>query len=348
MKQKEIFGRKFFELSGSIHNHSIYSYDSNVPIKTIVEAARKSSLDYFTLNDHFSVGAAKDEYLKKVKDITIIVGSEIYDKAKNNHLLVYNSEKIYVNKDAKYYLKKYKEEDAICLVAHPIEKRKPKPYRKYPWSYGFSKDIDGIEIWNYSSMWLDKVRPKLNGLLLIFFPWLSITKPYKETLKLWDKFSQRKKIVAFGSSDAHGTIIKRLFMKIPVLKHSQIMKSIRTNVLIEEGMPINQATILQGIVKGNSYIVNYNLGNPFDFYSGICKKNGNGIIPGESLDFEEGLKLFFKLPKIANVKLVYNGKIIKKISEDKGYFEIKKSGRYRLEITRYSLGWIYTNNFYIK
>jgi len=300
MKQKDLFGRKFIELTGSIHNHSKYSYDSKVPVEKIVKAARKASLDYFTFNDHFNKDVENDEYLKTVNDLKVIIGTEIFDKEKNNHLLVFNSDKIYYRINAEEYLQKYKDENAICFVAHPIEKRNDKPYRKYLWDLGFHPAINGIEIWNFSSMWVDKIRPLFNGLLMIFFPWLAIYRPYQETLDLWDDFSKKKeKVIAFGSSDAHGSIVKKFFMKIPIMKHSQIMKVIRTNVFIEKDKSITNESILEAIKNGNSYIVNYKIGDPYDFYAGICKKSGKGIIPGEEMVFEEGMKLYFKLPKIA-------------------------------------------------
>lgn len=349
MKKKEIFKRKFFELNGSIHNHSEYSYDSDVPVEVIIKAARKAGLDYMTFNDHFNKDVQYDDYLKTVDDITVIVGTEIYDPQKNNHLLVFGSEKIHSNMSASDYLKKYKEEDTICFIAHPIEKRKPKPHRCYPWNAGFSSEIDGVEIWNFSSMWLDKVIPKFNGLLLTLFPVLAIRKPYKETIEFWEEFCDLtdKKVVAFGSSDAHGTVIRKLMINIPVLQHKQLMKVIRTNVLIEADNEINPSSILQALKNGNSYIANYSVGNPFDFYAGISDEKGNGIIPGEEMSFSLGMKLYFKLPKIAVVRLIRNGEKIAQQNEDKGFFKINKPGRYRLEITKFLRGWIYTNNFYI-
>ena len=85
MKIRNILSKKYIELTGCIHNHSIYSFDSNTPMSKILSAAKDNDLDYLTINDHMTLAAKEDPDVKNEQDLMIIVGAEINDKDKNNH-----------------------------------------------------------------------------------------------------------------------------------------------------------------------------------------------------------------------------------------------------------------------
>ena len=126
-----------------------------------------------------------------------------------------------------------------------------------------------------------------------------------------------------------------------------MFSSIRTNVLIPEDIPIDQQNILKALKNGNSYIVNYKVGNPYDFYAGIASSKDDNAIFGNELQFSQNMYFYFRLPKIARIKLYRNGKKIASKLDEKGRFEIKQKGNYRLEIYRFGYGWIFTNNIYV-
>ena len=111
---------------------------------------------------------------------------------------------------------------------------------------------------------------------------------------------------------------------------------------------INDSSILNALRNGNSYIVNYKMGNPLHFYAGICNDSGEGVIFGEEIELHEGLQFYFRLPKMAWVSLICDGNKISKKYDEKGSFPIHTSGAYRLEITKFGRGWIYTNHIFVK
>ncbi|MCK4695609.1 MAG: hypothetical protein KAT74_07590, partial [Candidatus Cloacimonetes bacterium] len=130
------------------------------------------------------------------------------------------------------------------------------------------------------------------------------------------------------------------------LAHKSVFKTIRTNVLIPVEDEINEQNILKTLKNGNSYIVNYKTGSPYNFYAGISSGKKSAIF-GEEIEFDNKLKYYFRIPKISKVKLFRNGEKIASKYSDKGYFKITEKGNYRLEITRFGRGWIYTNNIYV-
>ncbi len=348
MKNKNIFNKKYFELTGCVHNHTKYSYDAHVKLSKIINAAKKNELDYITINDHHTMEARDDEAVKKENDIIIIVGAEINDPQKNNHFLIFNTDEIIQGKEAKEYVQHYAESEAISFIAHPFEKRASKQFRKYIWTDKNIDNFDGIEIWNYLSEWVGKLIPKLNGIFFVLFPSIFVRKPHREALDYWDELNAvGKRRSAVGSVDVHSERIEKFGFKFSFLTHKTIFRSIRTNVLIPEKLPINQQNILKALKNGNSYIVNYKVGNPYDFYAGIASSKNDSAVFGEELKFTENMYFYFRLPKIARVKLYRNGKKIASKHDEKGRFEISQKGNYRLEIYRFGYGWIFTNNIYV-
>ena len=347
MRKKQIFTRTFHELTGCIHNHTEYSFDSVIKIEKILKAAKNNDLDYITINDHMTLDAAKDESVLNEKEIIVIVGSEVNDETNNNHFLVYNVDKILQERDAKKYVSSYIQNGAIGFAAHPHEKRACSILRKYIWTDIANDDFTGLEVWNALSDWVSRMNPRLNGLFLVLFPSFFIKKPLRENLRYWDSLNNSgKRKVAIGSVDAHSETFKKWGIKFVFLTHNSLFKTVRTNLLINEKEEINEENILNAIKKGNSYIVNYKMGNPYNFYAGIKSENQNAIF-GEEIEFSDDLKFYFRLPKNAKVKLFRNGIKSEKIYDEKGFFPITKKGNYRLEITRFGRGWIYTNNIYV-
>ena len=94
MKKKNIFDRKFIELTGCIHNHTEYSFDASIPMSQVIKAAKKNNLDYITINDHRNKKAKNDPAVLNERELLVIVGIELNDPENNNHFLVFNSDEI--------------------------------------------------------------------------------------------------------------------------------------------------------------------------------------------------------------------------------------------------------------
>ncbi len=348
MKIKKIIDRKFIELTGCIHNHSEYSFDSKTPIKNILDAANANDLDYLTINDHMTLAAKDDEAIKNENDLMVIVGAEINDSEQNNHYLVFNVDKILQIDDARAYVKEYQDHGAIGFAAHPHERRKDDSFRKYLWTDKENIGFDGLEVWNFLSEWVSRLQPKINGLWMVLFPWVFVPKPYRKNLIWWDELNNRGlRKSGIGSVDCHEESHKKFFINFKFLLHKNVFKTIRTNVLIQADEEINQMNVLKALKRGNSYIVNYRMGTPYNFYFAVAG-NGKGAIAGEEIAFSNDLVLYYRLPRLAKVHIFRNGKKIFKKYDEKGELAIKEKGNYRLEVTSFGRGWIYTNNIYIK
>jgi len=221
-------------------------------------------------------------------------------------------------------------------------------YPKYQWSRLEMDDFDGLEIWNFISSWLKTMHDWRNGAFHLIFPQMFIRRPYRKVLKYWDKLNLTGKHKAgIGAIDAHGFSIKLLGLNLKVLTHNHLFAYIRTNVLIPYRKDPDQQDVLAALRDGHCYVVNQRLGVPYNFYAGISSDKGESAICGESIELQANLKFYYNLPKSARIHLIYNGKAVDKRTGNRGYFTIDEPGFYRLEILRYSLGWIYTNPIYV-
>ncbi len=356
MRSVKILKRKYTELTGTIHNHSNFSYDCDVKIDTILKAARKHRLDYLTINDHHALmdEDVLEQGLQKFREEYsykpfVLAGSELNDPEEYHHLLTFGDNLPYKELTAEEYIDEIRSRGKVLFAAHPYEKRVCKDYPLYIWEdVDLLEKVDGLEIWNFSSSWLSKLHPRRNGLLLLLFPSWFVRNPFPENLILWDNLNRKGiKTSAIGSTDAHATVHKTLFVRFRVLTHNYLFKTIRTNVLLPEGISPDNRNILQALKNGNSYIVNYRQGYPYNFYAGIGNEEGSAVSFGEEIKWEKNLKFYYYLPKNAAVSLVRDGEIIARQNNSYGSFPITSTGNYRLQAERFAAGWIFTNNIYV-
>ena len=354
MVKKQILNRKYNELSGALHIHTCYSYDCDVSIEIILKYAKKSNLDFITLNDHNNFNAKFDKAFENLPDNPIIiVGAEVNDCDNQHHLLVFNSSVIKSNINADEYLDYYKE--SVTFAAHPYEFRKSSKFKKYEWVNKTLTGFSGVEIWNYSSSWIASVSNFYLSFLCLIFPSFFVRKPSNENIMFWDKInidSFNDKTFSFksaiGSLDAHSHKCSFLKFKFRILTHKKLFNTLRTNVLLNEYENICYENIINALKKGNSYIVNYSLGVPWNFYAVISDKCKQEAIFGEFIEGnDKELYFYFNLPMISDVYLIHNGKRLSKIHDKQGCFTIINKGIYRLEIYRYFYAWIFTNPIYV-
>lgn len=144
----------------------------------------------------------------------------------------------------------------------------------------------------------------------------------------------------------------RLFNKeISIAKYKRFLKYHRTNVLIYEDLYDKkniEQQIIKCLIQGNSYLVNYIHGTPYNFYAVITDNETNSATFGDSIILEnQELFLYFNLPEISDVHLYHNNKHLQKKHDKQGMFKISYTGSYHLIINRYTLNWIYTNPIYV-
>lgn len=349
MKEKTFLGRTFYEWTGSVHVHSGYSHDCDLEAAELVEEAIRAKLDYVCITDHGTDEIKDDPALPDAdSDPLFIVGAEVNDAGKLHHYLVFGHEELN-NLDAMPdYVEAYRRQGALGFVAHPREKRRSKRYPRYEWPSEIPEGVHGLEIWNFVSSWIGNMNPRLNGLFHALFPGYWVKTPLRRNMRLWQRYvNEGRHLAAIGSVDAHGFPYRIGRLNFRLLPHRYLFKTIRTNLWLPTPERSVQA-LLQAMAQGNSYIINYKVGLPWAFWCGVSNGDDPSLIPGESGPLHRESSFWYYLPLPAKVRLMRNGKRIATNWGHRGVFRLNKPGAYRLEISRWGFGWIYTNHVFLQ
>ncbi len=319
-----------------------------MPMRRIMHAARRARLDFLGLTDHHDQRAAKDPSVLAETKMHVLVGVEVNDPRAENHYLVFGDDDIMQKREAAEYVEHYHRRGATGFMAHPRERRVGNKYPMYPWTAGLLENVDGIEVWNYISSWLGSLSLIFNAAILVFLPMFFVRRPLRENLDLWDEMNRRSwRKAAIGSVDAHAHRRSFLGIKFRVLPHCYLFRTIRTNVLLYEDETAGNEAILCALREGRSYIINYQIGHPHNFWAGVWSPEGQSACFGEEICFADGMRYYYNLPSRASVSLFRDGVRIDRQTGENGFFVLDRPGAYRLEIRRWLYGWIYTNNIWV-
>lgn len=347
-----------YEYVGAIHVHSKFS-DGSGNVKEIAEIANISGLDYLILTDHNTLRAKTEGYEGWYGNTLLLVGVEINDRKNQNHYLALGiNETLSTRLSAKEYVKKVNEKGGIGFIAHPHEKRSSmKEHPPYPWTAWDSKDFTGIEIWNHMSEWMEGLTEK-NKYNYFIHPLKSIKSPPLETLRVWDKLSQKRKVVGIGGLDAHAHKVNLVgFFEVEVFPYKVLFKSIRTHILSEKKIKPSsivkeiesaKTIIYDSLKNGRCFVSNYYHGDAAGFR--FFAESGNRIYNmGDFLKLSGKAKLRVILPNISGtINLIRNGRLTDTVENMDADFIIRRKGSYRVEIYLNGNAWIYSNHISIE
>lgn len=346
-----------FEYTGALHIHSVFS-DGSGEVPDIAKFADEVGLDFIILTDHNTVRALTEGYEKWYGNTLFLVGCEINDKENKNHYLAFGIDEAFSTRlPAKDYVKKVKDAGGIGFLAHPHEKRTHmKEHPPFPWTDWKIKDFDGLEIWNHMSEWMENLTEE-NKYRSFLHPLRTIEAPPQETLEIWDKLNQERKVTAIGGVDAHAHKYNLLgFMEVEIFPYKVLFKSIRTHVLVDEEIikgdsveHINKAKwlIYNAMKDGRSFIANDYHGDSKGFRF-FAEKGKKIFKMGDSFTAKGNIVLKVLLPGLeGSIRLIRNGRITEIIEGMTAEFIVNEKGAYRVEVFRNNSAWIYSNHIRI-
>jgi hypothetical protein len=345
-----------YEYVGALHMHSKYS-DGSGDAPKIAETADEVGLDYIILTDHNTLRALHEGYEKWYGNTLMLVGCELNDKVNKNHYLAMNiNDTFSTRQSAKEYVKKVKDAGGIGFIAHPHEERNSmKEHPPYPWTDWDAGDFTGIEIWNHMSEWMEGLTEQ-NKYNHFVHPLRSIEAPPKKTLAKWDELNKIRKVVGIGGIDAHAHKINVLgFVEVEIFPYKVLFKAIRTHIITNKRLRTKNATIdeskkiiYESLGYGRCFVSNFYHGNAKGFK--FVAKSGNKIYQmGDTLKKSGKISLKVTLPnKIAEIKLIHDGKLISSLESNEGEFIVDQNGAYRVEIYLDGKAWIFSNHIRIE
>ena len=106
--------------------------------------------------------------------------------------------------------------------------------------------------------------------------------------------------------------------------------------------------IYNSIKLGNNLIVNRVWSKKSDEISFYIENGAKKAFSGDKININEENILTVKLPKRGNIKILYNGKVIRDVNTYEFQMTDLKAGKYRLEARYKNRPWIYSNPIIIE
>jgi hypothetical protein len=339
-------GPRIHEAVGVLHMHTLYS-DGTGTTAEIAQFAAERKLDWIIITDHEILTAKENGEEGKYGRVNVLVGSELGDEDLPNHYLAFGIDRIPDTRVPEEYVREVQEMGGFGAIAHPHEKRNAfSDMPPYPWT-AWKAPIDGIEIWNQLSQWVEGLNRR-NRLQRFIHPLKSLTMPEPETLASWDLLNQEHPVVGYVGVDAH-SLKYPLFsglLHLKVFHYKVQFRSLLTHVLLEEPLSsefeVAQTQILTALREGRHFGANHRVGNARGFRFHITV-DGVRHLPITRIDPGRHVEFTAHCPLEAEMVLVRNGQqVIRSRGRDLSY-TTSEEGVWRLEVYRKHRGWIFSN-----
>jgi hypothetical protein len=351
------------EYVGNMHVHSVYS-DGELTHAEIAEAAIKAGLDFVIVTDHNVLVEGVEGYYGDRPDrrVLLLASEEIHDprlESRGNHMLVYGAggEIAAYAPDPQRIIDEAKERGGFCFLAHPIEVAAP-PFDDYAYSWQ-NWDIEnyaGLELWNYMSEFKSYLTGRLTAVRAAFNPDRFISGPYPDALELWDNLliaGKRTRII--GGADAHGTTYSMGPLKRVIFPYDFLFQCVNTHIVTDQAMTgdfqHDKMLVLRAIREGASY-VGYSRPAPARGFRFSAQGHQATAIMGGRIRLGHGVTLQFVTPKVADMRLIKDGKIIaQEIEGTHRTYIARETGAYRVEVHIHYKGklrgWIFSNPIFV-
>ena len=198
----------FKQYTGCFHIHFPVKLYREM-IKVIADDAKKSGVNFIFLSPHTpemetekkqSINYFQEEgYYGKTM---VFTGEEIDERSDKNHVITYGQKKWMGKISFEKSLPGINDENGLAFIAHPFGRHRIFILKSdHHWDKGL-RNVTGIEIW---SLLFDLVQNRT----LFTLPWNYLDFPYnlrgpgKETLDLWDRYLNEKKITGIAGLDIH-------------------------------------------------------------------------------------------------------------------------------------------------
>lgn len=334
------------EYVGSIHIHSNYS-DGLRPIPEIASIAEKSGLDFLLFADHMTLEPLKIGMERWFGSVLCIIGYEVNDPDNINHYLAYGLDEILPpNLTAQEYVRKVHEAGGTGFIAHPDEKRSAIPeHPPYPWLAWDAEGYDGIEIWNHSSEWLERLT-HTNKYYRVLHPLSNLEGPQPETLARWDEQNKTGVMAGIGGTDAHAYPYRIGPITIYIFHYKVLFKGIRTHIILDDKLTedVSQANkaVLGALKNARCFISNFRWGDARGFQFHAFAGNNKRLM-GDTVE-SDTVKFVIKLPLSGEILLLSDGKVAATAEGTELSYTTTMPGAYRVEVKRKNRPWIYSNH----
>ena len=325
---------------GVIHIHTTYSHDAQGRFEDAVRVANAQGLDYLIFTEHNNLQALRDGRQGWHGAVLALIGMEISTCAGHYVAMNVTQEVDREHMTAQQVIDEVNRQGGLGFIAHPY-------FKKGRWSDWTVTGFTGIEGYNVAHDTLDENKARLAmwtvGVPVGPFYYSILDRPYDPLMK-WDELiRQHGKVVGIGSSDAHEFHLAGL----KFAPYEVMFQLARTHVLTPPGRLTDQA-VYEALRKGHAYfaIELFAEAEGFQFVAETDK--GLVGIMGEEVPLQPTLRLTASLPAPAQLALFRDGRIVQTTTAQAWQVPVTAPGAYRLEASRHSKPWIFSNPIYVR
>lgn len=255
--------------------------DGTGSVEDVVEAAARCGLDFVGINDHMNLAARHAGWLGMHRGVFVLPGAELEDARQNCHILAYGIDSIPQTHDTREQLAAIREAGGLSIAAHPFERGGHLPgTRSYGWTRSV-EGVDGVEVWNYMSMWKAGLSP-WNFRDRLARPDAMTRNPYRESIHEWLSSGG----CATGGPDAHALQVGVGRFRACVFPYEMLFSRLRMHLVVDSGeerrdVPDERA-ILDSIRAGRCFMSNALLGDAREFTARVDAGFLSVFVPGSS------------------------------------------------------------------
>lgn len=343
---------------GNLHIHSTFS-DGAGTVSEIAQTAATAGLDFIILNDHdYLTDTLHLEAEGFYDGVIVLMGLEI--GGLSHHYLAYDLKEMVraENSEPQAVIDRVSEQGGFGFLAHPFERGMPFHDKStaYTWKDLTVTGFTGIEIWNFSSRWKERIKTVFHGLVFLLFKSRLLKGPSRETLAFWDSACRHRRVVAMGGPDAHGVFFRLGKIRLTPLTYDFLLNTITVHILLDRQLPkaFSEAKdeIYGAMREGRLFIAHERLARAAGFKFDYVSDEGEHLDMGREGRFQPG-HIHVETPKHGKIRLVRNGNLQERRFGRNISFRIQENGVYRIEVSLYCFPfgwrpWIFSNPIYLR
>jgi hypothetical protein len=354
----EMGRRRFYGLRGNLHMHTVHS-DGRKTHEELGQIAEEAGLDYLVVTDHnVLVREGEGRYGKTL----VLVGEEVHDTQRvpqSSHTLCFDIDEDVAGYggDPKGLVDAVAAQGGFTFVAHPFE-RDAVPFLPEPnisWRDWDVTGYAGIELWNTMSEFKGALKSKAHAVLCAYFPALTASGPYPETLRKWDELLETRPVAALGGSDAHGNSYHLGPLSREVQPYGYLFRCVNTHLLSEEplsGEVGHDRAVVYGALRAGRGFLGYEQPGAIAGFTFWARSGQGEATMGETLAMAGTVELRVTCPRPAEMRLVRDGQVVVQAQGERLTLVAHEGGVYRVEAYRRHAGrrrgWIFSNPIYVR
>ncbi len=338
-------------ITGIIHVHTTDS-DGTKSHEEIAAIARELGLDYLLFSDHMTLKGLHEGKEGFYDGVLVLIGYEHNDREDCNHYLIFDHDRVFpASMGAEEYVAAGARDKVLGIMAHPDEIRgRDARFRSYPWTAGDLDGVNGLEIWNQMSEWMENLST-FNQLRMVFSPRKALRGPTGRVLWKWDELSQKRKMVGIGSTDAHGFLYRAGPLRLTIFPYKVQFKTIRTHLILPEMLSQDLDTarkqVYDALLDCRAFVSNYRWGDAQGFRFEIHRSDQRATSGGE-IGLTQDLETRVYCPHKGRIRIIADGRSVYEASTRELEYKLEKPGLYRVEVYRGRRGWIYSNHIRVR